>query len=44
VVSAGLKAMRAKNRQAGRWVAQEEVFELPLTGLTRKILHKLGLF
>jgi A/G-specific adenine glycosylase len=29
-------------RGAGRWVSREEIFDLPLTGLTRKILRRLG--
>jgi A/G-specific adenine glycosylase len=43
VVRAGLKALGANGKKAGRWVEQKEVFDLPLTGLTRKILRKLGL-
>ncbi len=39
VVSSGLKALGTK---AGRWVEREEIFGLPLTGLTRKILRKHG--
>jgi hypothetical protein len=29
--------------KAGRWVDREEIFALPLTGLTRKILRKQGM-
>jgi adenine-specific DNA glycosylase len=40
VVSQGLKALDAMSKKAGRWVGREQIFELPLTGLTRKILRK----
>jgi A/G-specific adenine glycosylase len=43
VVSAGLKDLGAGGRRAGRWVKREEIFALPLTGLTRKILRKQGM-
>lgn len=43
VVSGGVKALGAAGRKAGRWVEREEIFALPLTGLTRKILRKQGL-
>jgi A/G-specific adenine glycosylase len=43
VVAAGLKALGSRDRKAGRWVKLDEIEELPLTGLTRKILRKLGL-
>jgi A/G-specific adenine glycosylase len=43
VVSVGLKALCAVDRKAGRWVKLDEMDELPLTGLTRKILRKLKL-
>jgi len=43
VVSAGLGALSAKAQKAGRWVPREETWELPLTGLTRKILRKQGM-
>jgi A/G-specific adenine glycosylase len=43
VVRLGLKALGTRDKKAGRWVAPEEMAELPLTGLTRKILRKLGL-
>jgi len=43
VVRITLKALGARGKKAGRWVECKEVFELPLTGLTRKILRKLGL-
>jgi A/G-specific adenine glycosylase len=43
VVSAGLKVLGADGAKAGRWVEREEILELPLTGLTRKILRKQGL-
>ena len=39
VVRLGLKALGARQKKAGRWVRREEIFELPLTGLTRKILR-----
>jgi A/G-specific adenine glycosylase len=42
VVRLGLKAIHADIRGAGRWVGLEEIFELPLTGLTQKILRKAG--
>ena len=42
VVRLGLKALGAKEKKPGRWVEYEEIVELPLTGLTRKILRKLG--
>jgi hypothetical protein len=38
-----LKALGAGGKRSGRWVKFEEIDELPLTGLTRKILRKLGL-
>ena len=37
------KALGAKDKKAGRWVRCDQTFELPLTGLTRKILRKLGI-
>jgi A/G-specific adenine glycosylase len=37
------KALRAKDKKAGRWVRRDQAFELPLTGLARKILRKLGI-
>jgi A/G-specific adenine glycosylase len=43
VVSAGLKALGIGVGKAGRWVERAEIFALPLTGLTRKILRKQGL-
>jgi A/G-specific adenine glycosylase len=39
VVRLGLRALGAGKKTAGRWVIADEVFELPLTGLTRKILR-----
>jgi A/G-specific adenine glycosylase len=42
VVRRGLKALCAMGEIEGRWVPREEVFGLPLTGLTRKILRKQG--
>jgi A/G-specific adenine glycosylase len=42
VVKLGLKALGAKEKKFGRWVEYEEIVDLPLTGLTRKILRKLG--
>jgi A/G-specific adenine glycosylase len=38
-----LKALAARDRRAGRWVSREEIFDLPLTGLTRKILRRQGI-
>jgi A/G-specific adenine glycosylase len=35
-----LKALTASERKAGRWVEREDVWKLPLTGLTRKILRR----
>jgi A/G-specific adenine glycosylase len=43
VVSRGLEGISAAQKQAGRWVEREALGELPLTGLTRKILRKQGL-
>ena len=37
------RALSAKAKKAGRWVELDEVFGLPLTGLTRKILRRQGL-
>jgi A/G-specific adenine glycosylase len=42
VVRLGIRALGASEKKAGRWVSADEVFELPLTGLTRKILRKQG--
>ena len=42
VVRIALKSLGARGKKSGRWAEREEVFELPLTGLTRKILRKLG--
>jgi A/G-specific adenine glycosylase len=42
VVRRTLKALGARDKEAGRWVRQEEIYELPLTGLTRKILRRQG--
>jgi A/G-specific adenine glycosylase len=42
VVKLGLKALGAREKKLGRWVEYAEIVELPLTGLTRKILRKLG--
>jgi A/G-specific adenine glycosylase len=42
VVRLGLKALGARDKGAGRWVRREEIFSLPLTGLTRKILRRQG--
>jgi A/G-specific adenine glycosylase len=41
VVQLGLRALGAEQERAGRWVSREEAFELPLTGLTRKILRRV---
>jgi hypothetical protein len=43
VVSATLKALSQAGKKAGHWVEKDKVFELPLTGLTRKVLRKQGL-
>ncbi len=43
VVSGGLKALGTAGGKAGRWVKRDEIFALPLTGLTRKILRKQGM-
>ncbi len=43
VVSAGLKVLGVAGGKVGRWVERDEIFALPLTGLTRKILRKQGL-
>ena len=47
VVRSTLKALPPAQRlvanKSGRWVGPAELPELPLTGLTRKILRKLGL-
>ncbi|MGA3127256.1 MAG: A/G-specific adenine glycosylase [Candidatus Korobacteraceae bacterium] len=43
VLRLDLKALGAGGKRSGRWVKFEEIDELPLTGLTRKILRKLGL-
>ena len=37
------KELEAKDKKAGCWVRCDQAFELPLTGLTRKILRKLGI-
>jgi A/G-specific adenine glycosylase len=42
VVSLSLKALDVRNKKAGRWVSRDQIWELPLTGLTRKILRKQG--
>ena len=42
VVRSGLKAVAARDKKAGRWVMLAELFNLPLTGLTRKILRRQG--
>jgi len=39
VLSLPLKTLAAKEKKAGRWVERDEVWQLPLTGLTRKILR-----
>jgi len=43
VVRLGLGVLGAREKKAGRWVKLDEVFGLPLTGLTRKILRRQGL-
>ncbi len=41
VVRLELRELCAKDEMVGRWVRHAEIFALPLTGLTRKILRKL---
>ena len=41
VVPGALKHLSAAERATGRWAALEQLRELPLTGLTRKVLRKL---
>jgi len=43
VVRLRLKELKASDKKAGRWVERGRLLELPLTGLTRKILRKQGL-
>jgi A/G-specific adenine glycosylase len=43
VMRLGLKALAASDKKAGRWVNCNQTSEIPLTGLTRKILRKQGL-
>jgi A/G-specific adenine glycosylase len=43
VLRLGLRALGAKQKRAGRWVCRREVFDLPLTGLTQKILRRVSL-
>ena len=43
VLRLGLRALGAKQKRAGRWVRQREAFDLPLTGLTQKILRRVSL-
>ena len=43
VLSLPLKALTAEKKKAGRWVERDEIWQLPLTGLTRKILRLQGL-
>jgi A/G-specific adenine glycosylase len=40
VLQLPLGALTAAQRKAGRWVEREDVWKLPLTGLTRKILRR----
>ena len=42
VVRLGLPSLGAEEKKAGRWVKLDEIFGLPLTGLTRKILRRQG--
>jgi A/G-specific adenine glycosylase len=44
VVRLRLGALGAREKKAGRWVKLDEIFGLPLTGLTRKILRRQGLW
>ncbi len=41
VLRLGLRSLGPKQKLAGRWVRRQEAFELPLTGLTRKILRRV---
>lgn len=41
VVRMGLKRLNVGDRKTGRWVRCARISELPLTGLTRKIVRKL---
>jgi A/G-specific adenine glycosylase len=43
VLQLPLKALRAGEKNAGRWIERDALWTLPLTGLTRKILRKQGL-
>jgi A/G-specific adenine glycosylase len=43
VLQLPLKALREGEKNAGRWIARDVLWTLPLTGLTRKILRKQGL-
>jgi A/G-specific adenine glycosylase len=43
VLRLALKSLARGDKRAGRWVPSAEIFALPLTGLTRKILRNLGL-
>ncbi len=43
VVRLSLKELGAGKKKTGRWVGREELLELPLTGLARKILRKVGI-
>jgi A/G-specific adenine glycosylase len=43
VLRLGAKALSAEQRRAGRWVKREDLFDLPLTGLTRKVLRRLAI-
>jgi A/G-specific adenine glycosylase len=41
VARRSLRSLSASEKKGGRWVSREQIWELPLTGLTRKILRKL---
>lgn len=43
VLRLSLKTLAARDKTSGRWVSREEIFDLPLTGLTRKILRRQGI-
>jgi A/G-specific adenine glycosylase len=43
VVRSRLKEINLQAKRTGRWVPRDQLLEIPLTGLTRKILRKQGL-
>jgi A/G-specific adenine glycosylase len=44
VLRGSVRTLSEEQKRTGRWVQREEFGELPLTGLTRKILRKLAAF